>query len=261
MDRSFIQITENPIFVLGAPRSGTSMMQWALRQHPTLWGGPESDFMVPLVEALRGVHECGSRRNELHWLSGRKVGLDEFLRFMGLGLNALYTQRSGGLRWVEQTPQYTLHMDDILQLFPGVVFIMMLRDGRDVVESLKNFVNPVKHLEASRLWARFVSVGLDFATGPHRDRVHAVRYRDAVDNTEATMAGIFTFLGIEESPDSVASIMHRDPINSSFGAKESEAQSIRWESWSAEERGQFNEAAGEVLIQMGFESDDCWVSG
>lgn len=256
-----LKVTAQPVFVLGAPRSGTSMMQWALRQHPELWGGQESDFMVPLVEHLREIHEFGSRRGELHWLSGQGVGVDEFLEYMGVGLNALYTNRAGGRRWVEQTPQYTLHMEEILSLLPGAVFVMMLRDGRDVVESLKNFVNPVEHLEASQLWSRFVSVGLDFNAGPHGDRVHVVRYADAVEDTESTLQGVFEFLDLPESSESVAWIRDRSPINSSFPGSNRAMALGRWHGWTHEEKVSFNEAAGAALIRAGFEPDDSWVSG
>ena len=57
-----IDVCENPIFVLGPPRSGTSMMQHSLRAHPDLWGGQESDYLVPMVDGLREVFEFGNRR-------------------------------------------------------------------------------------------------------------------------------------------------------------------------------------------------------
>lgn len=255
-----LQLTDQPVFVLGAPRSGTSMMQWALRQHPDLWGGPESDFMVPLVEKLREIHDFGSRREDLHWLSGQKVSLDEFLEYMGLGLNALFTSRAGGLRWVEQTPQYTLHMGEILSLFPGARFVLMLRDGRDVVESLKNFVNPVEHIDAARLWARFAGVGLDFATGPRGDRVHVVRYQEAIEDTSETMARLFEFLGLPESADAVAWIRDRSPINSSFANQDRGRAVGRWLDWSQDDRIRFANEAGDVLIRAGFEPDNAWVT-
>jgi hypothetical protein len=256
-----VKLTESPIFVLGAPRSGTSMMQWALRQHPELWGGQESDFLVPLIEHLRSVHELGSRRGKLHWISGQKVNFDEFLAYAGVGMNALYTNRSGGLRWVEQTPQYTLHMDDILLLFPGAVFIMMLRDGRDVVASLRHFVNPVEHVEASNLWATFVSAGLDFAAGPKAERVHLVSYQDVVESTEAALAKVYAFLDLPESLESVAWITERSPINTSFPDAAPGSSIARWRTWTATQRREFHEAAGEVLIRAGFEVDDSWVAG
>lgn len=251
-----LAITPEPVFVLGAPRSGTSMMQWALRQHPALWGGPESDFMIPLIEALREIHAFGSTRERLHWLSGQDVDVAEFLRFMGLGLNALYTDRSQGLRWVEQTPQYTLHIPEILQLLPGSRFVMMVRDGRDVVASLRNFVNPVEHDEACRIWERFVTVGLDSADR-YPDRVHVVRYDAAVGDTVASMAGIFEFLDLETSDASAAWITDRGPINSSFADRDKGAP--RWSDWSMSDRVRFAEIAGPALIRAGFETDDAWV--
>src|SRR3954469_7285830 len=38
----------DPVFIIGAPRSGTSILVWALAQHPRLWGGPESNLLYHL---------------------------------------------------------------------------------------------------------------------------------------------------------------------------------------------------------------------
>lgn len=236
------------------------MMQWALRQHPDLWGGQESDFMIPLIEKLREVHEFGSRRQDLHWLSGQRVSVDEFLQYMGLGLNALFTERADGRRWVEQTPQYTLHMGEILSLLPGAVFVMMLRDGRDVVESLKNFVNPMEHDAAAHLWARFAGEGLDFSEGPLGERVHVVRYQDAIENTQETMVALFDFLGLAPSEESVSWIRDRSPINSSFADEDRRSAVGRWHDWTPEERARFDREAGDMLIRAGFEPDRSWVT-
>ena len=75
-----VEICDKPIFVLGPPRSGTSMMQWALRQHPDLWGGEESDFLVPLLRNLERSYEHGLKRGDKHWLARQEVSYEEYLR-------------------------------------------------------------------------------------------------------------------------------------------------------------------------------------
>lgn len=257
-----VQICENPVFVLGAPRSGTSMMQWALRSHPNLWGGQESDFLIPLSEAMPGVHNFGSQRDKLHWLSGQQVDLQEFYRHVGVGINSLYMSRSGGLRWVEQTPQYTLHLEEMKQFFPGAQFLFMLRDGRSVVASLRKFVNPVEHVEACRIWHRFVSAGRAFAESPNGDSLRFVSYDGAVNNTEAELRRLYDFIGEAYEPASADFIRSSQPINSSFAdEKSNEKTESRWAAWPQQEREQFHEIAGDLLIGFGFEADDSWVNG
>ena len=255
-----VEICERPVFVLGAPRSGTSMMQWALRQHPNLWGGQESDYLIPLVSELERIWEFGSTRGKLHWLSGQRVDLDEFVGHVGIGINALYTNRAKGLRWVEQTPQYTLHLDDMRRLFPGAQFLVMVRDGRQVVESLRNFVNPVPFEEACHIWLRHNQAARDFAAGEHGDHLHFVSYERAVLDTDAEMRQLFEFIGEPYSEAPGNRITSRAPMNSSFvGEGRDQKLAPRWSSWTARERAGFDEVAGDMLIALGYETDHDWI--
>lgn len=255
-----VDVAERPIFVVGAPRSGTSMMQWALRQHPDLWGGQESDFIGPLLDALDEVFEFGSTRDRLHWLSGQHVDRSEFLRHIGYGLNSLYTSRSEGLRWVEQTPLYTLYLDGIADLFPDAQFIYMQRDGRSVVHSLRNFVNPMEHDEATETWRRYTEAATSFAASDRGSSMLTIRYETVVADTDGAMRTIYDFLNLPHELASVAFIEKNRPINSSFTGEESrEKIGPRWASWNSDERHRFLEIAGDLLIETGFESDDSWI--
>lgn len=257
-----IEVCDQPIFVLGPPRSGTSMMQWALRQHPNLWGGQESDYLIPLVDALHQVWEFGNQRGRLHWLSGQKVSFDEFLVHVGVGINSLYMSRSGGRRWVEQTPQYTLHLDDMCRLFPDARFLFMVRDGRQVVHSLRNFVNPVEHERACRIWKEFMEAGLAFSRSDRGDQLLFVSYQRAVEDTEAELRKVFDFLDEPFEPASVDFIRQKRPINSSFADETpTEKLQARWTSWSPHELKLFREIAGDLLIALGFETDHRWADG
>ncbi len=245
MTQDHLPITAEPIFVLGAPRSGTSMIQWALRQHPDLWGGPESDFFIPLFEGTRQAHSHGTERGRLHWLSRLEVDEHELVSYVAAGVNALYTQRSGGKRWVEQTPQYTLHLDLMADAFPGAQFVYMLRSGREVVRSLRHFTNPVAHGEACRIWAAFAQAGLDFAEGPRGDRMKVVRYADAVERTPATLSDLLTALGLPSDDACSRFITEGDRINSSFDGDKVERP------WSALEERQFKGRCGELMERLG----------
>jgi len=40
-------ISQNtPLFIIGSPRSGTSIISWALAQHDNFWTSAESDFIL-----------------------------------------------------------------------------------------------------------------------------------------------------------------------------------------------------------------------
>lgn len=246
-----VRICPDPVFVVGAPRSGTSMMQWALRQHPDLWGGQESDYLQPLIAALRDVHGFGSRRGRLHWLSGQRVSWEEFVVHVGYGVNALYASRAGTSRWVEQTPLYTLLLDDLATMFPGASFVWMLRDGREVAHSLRHFEANRQDLpEGSATWRRYSRAALDFHRSSRGHRMHVVRFADVVADPDARLAEVFDFLGLPHAPASARWISER-PLNSSFpddvdGRDERE----RWRSWTSEEQRMFADAAGDAMDEL-----------
>ena len=48
MTVSHVQICSDPVFVIGSPRSGTSVTAWALHQHPELWTSHETEFLREL---------------------------------------------------------------------------------------------------------------------------------------------------------------------------------------------------------------------
>lgn len=252
---------DNPIFVVGAPRSGTSMMQWSLRQHPDLWGGQESDFFVPLIEGARAAYGFGTVRGDLHWLSGQHVSWEEFVGRVGDGMNALYVSRSGGKRWVEQSPIYTLHLDTMVQMFPGARFIYMLRDGRSVVHSLRNFVHPMSHDEAIATWIAYTEAALAFADSADGSAMLTVRYEDVVSDTEAELRSIYAFLDVPFAAASVDFITSRRPINSSFADESSSRAKLgpRWSSWTAAECESFAGSAGSLTIALGYEDDATWM--
>ena len=178
---------------------------------------------------------------------------------VGYGVNSLYTSRSKGLRWVEQTPQYTLHLEEITLLFPGAQFPVMVRDGRQVVESLRHFVNPVPFDEACQIWTRFNTAARDYADSAPEDRVHSVSYERAVLETEHEMRRLFEFLGEPYAQASVDRITSRAPMNSSFiGEGKEQKLAPRWTAWTRAERERFVEVAGDLLVDLGYEPDHTW---
>lgn len=256
-----ISVCEKPIFVVGAPRSGTSMLQWALRQHPDLWGGEESDFLEPLIAGLHKAYDFGCLREDFHWLSSEKVSRQEFLQHIGYGVNSLYMSRSGGRRWVETTPRYTLMMPDLSEMFPDAIFLLMMRDGRQVVDSLRNFVNPYRHAQACKTWREHTVAGLRFAALSDEKRVRQVMFDNIVTDTDAEMRRIHEFLELEYEPASAEFIANKPPINSSFPGEPSALKlAPRWLAWGPKERRTFQSIAGSLLIELGFESDDSWLT-
>lgn len=264
-----LPVCHRPVFVIGCPRSGTTALARALGEHSELWTSHESYFLHGLFGDGRpaAVHGRQRARSAPGWLITEEVDRAEFLAYVGAGLNALYTSRSGGRRWIDQTPMYTLMADDLAELFPDAQFVHILRDGRDVVESMVHFLSRFdgrpearRHVPAwaadfdasCRTWVDYVAHAARFAAD-HPGRTTTVVNDDLAADPAGGFAELFAFLGVaaEGGP---ADYLATRRVNSSFG--EGGATPRRGERWSHEQRARFVGVCGDTMVELGLADDD-----
>jgi hypothetical protein len=235
------------------------MLAHALGRHPDLWMGEESDFLGPLIRDTLDAHAFGTIRGDLQWLSSQGVDEAELLRAVGLGINTLFTSRSGGCRWIDQTPEYTLWAHRLAEMFPDAQFLFIVRDGREVAHSLLNFqARPKDVPEGAALWNRFMTAGTEFERD-YPERVLRIDFARFVDAPEAQLRAIYDFVGLPYEPGSLEVVNDPKRVNSSFSYKPGERVGSRWHAWTAEQRAAFDQAAGAMLVELGFEPDRSWV--
>ena len=86
-----------PIFVVGSPRSGTSILAWCLGYHPNIFPVPESAWMGDFAVNVAIGYEVGAARGILSALSAMGISRDEFFSFMGRSINSLILKHRGDL--------------------------------------------------------------------------------------------------------------------------------------------------------------------
>jgi hypothetical protein len=161
--------TRGPIFIIGSPRSGTSILTWCLGQHPNLLPLEESNWMAPFALDATIAFRRGTRRGERSQLASMGVSLGAFLENFGASVNQLIlghcetfeAQRiqaavndSSAIhpafkirrdhdqpksRWVNGTPEYSFDVCGLRKLFPTAKFIHLVRECDQVVTSMLNF--------------------------------------------------------------------------------------------------------------------------
>lgn len=271
-----VDVCRNPVFIIGSPRSGTTILAKSLGEHRELWVSKESDFIFQLFGGGRAtdVFERAIRRPTPSWLRAENVSQEEFLSCLGVGVNVLFTSRSDGKRWLDQTPLYTLMVDELAQMFPEAVFLHVLRDGRRVVSSMVNFLNrrgPEQRAalerargsswwgndfrEACRAWTTYVGKATEFgARNP--GRLLAVVNEELVGHPAQGFREIFSFLGVrhEHGP---SEFFRTHIVNSSFSPNRAGAAVLSepWRDWTPEQQTIFAVEAGQTLVSSGFATE------
>jgi len=161
-------------------------------------------------------YEVGAARDNRTILSAMDISRDEFFANFGQSINGLILRHRQDLgkkrkmtrpqsepkaRWVDGTPEYSVHIYALRKLFPEAVFIHVLRDVRAVVRSMLNFHRVAGiHLveneeEAYKYWLRTVKacVRAEQAYGPRV--VYRFPYAALIDNPEPAIRSLLNFVG------------------------------------------------------------------
>ncbi len=196
------------IVVGGSPRSGTTLTRVMLDSHRAISCGPESYLFSP--DFAFNEYTLG-RRFDLRpteirrWERDSSTYEDFAARFM-----EVCAARQGKQVWAEKTPRNVLHLGWVLDRFPNVVFLHVLRDGRAVVNSLRThprFVTRAGRIVPTNVrndldgcidrWLRAVTSGLEFRQHP---RVVELRYEDLVESPRTALEPVLQRLGLDWDP-------------------------------------------------------------
>lgn len=218
-----------PIFVVGSPRSGTSILTWCLGHHPNIFPVPESNWMGDFAVNVAVAHQIGAARGDYSILSAMEIRDDELFAAFGRSINDLILRHRKDLeikresrtiqlkveprwleatstaagpktRWVDGTPEYSLHICGLRKLFPQSRFIHLLRDVRAVVCSMVNFHQATgiqliaNEEEAYRYWIRTVKACIMAERAYGSNVVRRIRYADLINHPELTMRSLLDFL-------------------------------------------------------------------
>ena len=280
-------------FIVGAARSGTTLLRLMLDSHPLMAIPPETHF---LTEVFSGAGESpdepervlGALTSHARWADFgiAEKALERRLRdsaplTQGAAIRAfyeLYAERHGKPRWGDKTPTYVFTMREIEDLLPEARFIHVVRDGRDVVVSLRRvWFGPKDIDEIAEWWASRV-----VAARRQGEQLHCymeLRYEDLVQEPAAVLEHVCEFLELDWDP-----AMLRYPERAADRLRE-EAHELRWDGdrrigaderlgihdavreppsterigrWrsilSEEERVRFERIAGPVLRRLGYET-------
>lgn len=197
-----------PIFIVGAKRSGTTLLRELLRSHPHLAFEHETHFLPRFYRAYgdprndREARALARRILNLGWIRAWGLDLDpaaleHHRSFAGL-VAALYARmaaEAGKRRWGDKTPDYAFEIPLLHELFPDAKIVHIYRDGRDVALSwLRAGTGPRNVYTAAEVWRRFVTTGRGAGASLPASSYKEVRYESLLSAPEETMRDLCRFL-------------------------------------------------------------------
>ena len=217
----------NRAFLVGCPRSGTTLLQTMLAQHPDVFTVPETHYFLKIRGRLadRTVGPLVSPRAAARSLDAlaraAQVDRPPLARWwptVGRYVSAFTTvmdagaKRAGASHWLEKSPIHLHYLDEIDRAVPDAQFVHLVRDGRDVVASFVNLCerepelwipqllsNEERPTRTELIRAATARWNEDVATSIGRmgDVKHfAVTYAELIEQPRATLQSIAGFLGL-----------------------------------------------------------------
>lgn len=244
-----------PIWVIGAPRSGSTWFGRLLDSNPALFLTEESRVMSYLNRVVRLSAD--------RWLL--QYGHKAMIRRLGSDLPGLVERfyrdlgASPTQRWGDKHPHYadSKHDPECLELidalFPGSQFIHLIRDGRAAAVSFRDL--GWGSLEfAAQVWVNHVVHARTFGRALPKGRYLEVRYEDLVESARDVVADAFDYLGVpwHERIDHVL----RTQLEREW-SQPTRSEGLRSETWrnrlDRDELGTVLSIQGEVLEDFGYQ--------
>ncbi|TKE98684.1 sulfotransferase [Vibrio kanaloae] len=225
-------------FIIGSPRSGTSMFRLMLNSHPDVIVPPESGFAhwlsdkysaLPLdnTEILKNFAEdtINSRKFETWGLSHKELEfyfneyqVSTYEQLCQLVYYAYAQEKNKNIRLTgDKNNYYIKHIESLQNKFPSAKFLLLVRDVKDVVCSCLDLhekkINSIYKPE-------FSSSIKDIAIEWNEDNLEAskllsnnicvVRYEDLITNPEEELIKVCTYLDIKYSSNMIKYYMNND---------------------------------------------------
>jgi tetratricopeptide (TPR) repeat protein len=190
--------SELPVFIVGMPRSGTTLVEQILSSHPGIYGAGELMHITKIVNALPQFLNTTEIYPEC--ITGITRGIENSLA--NEHLNMLEALGNGARRVTDKMPTNFMFLGLIQVFFPGARIIHCQRDPLDTCLScyFKNFVSPNAHaynlndlgifyknyLRLMEHWRSVLSIP-----------IYEVKYEDLVNNQETVSRELVKFCGLE----------------------------------------------------------------
>jgi hypothetical protein len=227
-----ITLPQDPIFIVGFSRSGTTLLQALLTTQKNMYSLPETHFfniiystvgvcknipvktsyLEPILNKVNEMMGLSFSRNVINKLRTRIDKNDLYLKdlFEIIVYPYLCKQLSqndiNSIRWIEKTPFHYNFIDMIETFYPQARFINIIRNPVHTIHSRKTKIPTDKNKSVKKMshqWNAMVDSYNNFKQ-KNPDKVYLIRYENLVNKTEENMEALCRFLNVAFNSEHLA---------------------------------------------------------
>jgi hypothetical protein len=230
-------------FIIGRPRSGTTLLRVLFEAHPNVIIPPESPFIIFLYKKYSKVifwdekmiqsfaDDVFKQRYFDKWLISKELLLENLLKEKGensfqqmakavcLSYQSVFKKEKIILIG-DKNPANSLYPNRIRQLFPDSKIIHITRDYRDNYLSLinVNFEVPIIPLVVFR-W-KFAWKRMQKLKKQHPELIYSIRYEDLATDPESKFRDVCRFMGLDFDPSVFSFYEKKDQMEEAYGGSQ-----------------------------------------
>ena len=273
-------LEKNLVWIFASPRSGTTWLGTKLLSHKTfIMDEPKIGYHLRNLDALMNSEQnipSLKKKNDYFFSSDFKGVWKSHIR--KLILNRIYSQfRDITKNVVIKEPHGVQGSPIISESLPNSKIIILIRDGRDIVDSYlagfseggwlaKRIGKPISPKERipfikrqSMIWVDVVKILVQVYNSHPKDSILLVKYENLKENTLEVLESIYTFLNIEISKNELNNLVNNFSYQNVPQELKGKGKAIRsaspgkWkENFNEEEKNAMENIMNEPLQKLGY---------
>ncbi|WP_263785007.1 sulfotransferase family protein [Salinibacter grassmerensis] len=232
--------SNGPIFIIGRPHSGNTMLTDMLGRHPDIRSYRGEDHFFEKYNSIKKIENNEKKFDRIieEVIGGmdseasERRGSNIYTEFNSEGIKSksihevyeegkrYFAKKENSKRWAQKATSYIFYVDDIIDRLPSSKFIFVVRNPMDIAASKKRRGDEEKWFRTLWGWSRGVRKA--YNVGDKLDKkILIVKYEDIVKKPNRELKKVSSFLDIDYT-DSFLDIPHVNRSETPYNKKSDE---------------------------------------